>query len=280
MKRSLLLVLSIGLFLASCGGGGTKNDPWGLNCPVKSIKVTTYNAKSKFGEVVKDKIAIGNNYIATFNASGDAETISYFDNEGELLSMSKYKYNSDGRLMELSSYDQEGDLDYQHIYEYEGERVIKYVSKYYWDDTTDIYEVTNEWNGEYLISVKSTRNGELQSVAKYSKWDKSGAEWIEYDGNGDEKGRGEIVYDENGYIKKYNTQTSNVEIERNDKNLPVYIKGARPDSGTGFILSEEYKENTFYIEYEYDERGNWIKQTIYEGEIKMPKTISEREITY
>ena len=280
MKRSLLLVLSIGLFLASCGGGGTKNDPWGLNCPVKSIKVTTYNAKNKFGEIVKDKISDENNYTVAFNVDGNAETISYFDNEGELLSMSKYKYNSDGKLMELSSYDKDGDLIYQCIYEYEGERVIKNVSKYYWDETPNIYENTNEWNGERLICAKSTKNGELQSVAKYSKWDKSGAEWIEYGENGDETGRGKIAYDENGFIKTYNTETINAEIERNDKNLPVYIKGARSDSGTGIILSEEYKDEIFYIEYEYDERGNWIKQTIYEGEIKMPKTISERVITY
>ncbi len=280
MKRSLLLVLSIGLFLASCGGGGTKNDPWGLNCPVKSIKVTTYNAKSKFGEIVKDKISDENNYTVAFNIDGDAETISNFDNEGELLSKSKYKYNSDRKLMELSRYDKDGDLIYQYIYEYEGERVIKLVSKYYWDETPNIYENTNEWNGERLICAKSIKNGELQSVAKYSKWDKSGAEWIEYDGNGDETGRGKIAYDENGFIKTYNTETINAEIERNDKNLPIYIKGARSDSGTGIILSEEYKDEIFYIEYEYDERGNWIKQTIYEGEIKMPKTISERVITY
>ena len=38
----------------------------------------------------------------------------------------------------------------------------------------------------------------------------------------------------------------------------------------------------YEIEYEYDNKGNWIKQIVYEcdGDFRNPVTISERELFY
>lgn len=70
------------------------------------------------------------------------------------------------------------------------------------------------------------------------------------------------------------------EIRYNEKNLPVYVKGGDFYYNTGVVLVSMYENNVYYIEYEYDEKGNWIKQIVYEGEMKKPYTISDRTIVY
>lgn len=283
MKRNLLLALTIGVLLSSCGGEGkneTKYDIWGLNCPVKSIKVTTYEAKNKFGEPAKIGIAEEDNYFVAFNTAGKAESVSTFGKEGDLVAMEKYKYDSDGNLTEISSYGHDGELLCQQLYEYEGKRVVRYINKYLWDDDVDIYEHTNEWDGEKIVSLTTTHNGELQSVTKYTKWDKSGNEWVGYDKNGDETGRGSTILDEAGFIKQIKNGEYCGEVERNDKSLPVHTKNARIMRNTMYNFSTGYEDEVYYAEYEYDQRGNWIKQTVYEGEMRKPVTISEREINY
>ena len=283
MKRNLLLALTIGILLASCGEEDKKEttyDIWGLNCPVKSIKVTTYEAKSKFGELTKNGIAEENNYFVAFNTAGKAESVSTFGKEGDLVAMEKYKYDSDGNLTEISLYDHDGELQSQQLYEYEGTHGVRYINKYLWDDDVDTYEHTSEWDGEKIVSLTTTHNGELQSVTKYTKWDKSGNEWVEYDKNGDETGRGSTILDEAGFIKQIKNGEYCGEVEYNEKNLPVCVKNARLLLNTRLSFSSEHQDEVYYAKYKYDQRGNWIKQTIYEGEMKKPVTISEREINY
>lgn len=283
MKRNLLLALSIGILLASCGEEDKKEttyDIWGLNCPVKSIKVTTYEAKNKFGELAKIGIAEENNYFVAFNTAGKAESVSTFGKEGDLVAMEKYKYDSNGNLTEVSSYGHDGELLCQELYEYEGTHGVRFINRSLWDDDVDTYEHTYEWEDEKMISRTTTHNGELESVTKYTKWDKSGNEWVEYDKNGDETGRGSTILDEAGFIKQIKYGEYCGEVERNEKSLPVHAKNTRIMRNTLFSFSTGDEDEVYYAEYEYDERGNWIKQTIYEGEMKKPVTISEREINY
>lgn len=283
MKRNLLLALTIGILLASCGEEDKKEttyDIWGLNCPVKSIKVTTYEAKNKFGELTKNGIAEENNYFVAFNTAGKAESVSTFGKEGDLVAMEKYKYDSNGNLTEVSSYGHDGELLCQQLYEYEGTHEVRNINKYLWDDDVDTYEHTSEWDGEKMVSLTITHNGELESVTKYTKRDKSGNEWVEYDKNGDETGRGSTILDEAGFIKQIKYGEYCGEVERNEKSLPVHTKNARIMRNTMYSFGSAHENEVYYAEYEYDERGNWIKQTIYEGEMKKPVTISEREINY
>lgn len=283
MKRNLLLALTIGVLLSSCGGEGkneTKYDIWGLNCPVKSIKVTTYEAKNKFGEPAKIGIAEKDNYFVAFNTAGKAESVSTFGKEGDLVAMEKYKYDSDGNLTEVSSYGHDGELLWQQLIEYEGKRVDRCINKHLWDDDVDIYEHTSEWDGEKMVSQTTTHNGELQSVTKYTKWDKSGNEWVGYDKNGDETSRGKAAYNRDGYITEYSVGDINSVVEYNEKGLPVYIKNAELLLNTMLSFGGSDDNKVYHIEYEYDQRGNWIKQTVYEGEMRKPVTISEREINY
>ena len=69
-------------------------------------------------------------------------------------------------------------------------------------------------------------------------------------------------------------------VEWNDKKLPIFLKNAHLSNNTIISLYSTGEENTYYVEYEYDKKGNWIKQVVYEGEIKTPLTISERVIQY
>ena len=92
--------------------------------------------------------------------------------------------------------------------------------------------------------------GKVLSLVKditTSKTDKIKLERAEYDGK-------------NNYLLRAKNNDDSENIKLLDKNLNV--------------LEQEN------IKYEYDKKGNWIKQIIYEGEVKEPVTISERTIVY
>ena len=109
LRYMLLLALSVMLY--GCGGGSKirySYEEYGLNCPVKSVKVLTYEAKSKFGEVTKGDLSWSGNYTAQFNEVGNIEQLSTYDATGDLSGMTRYKYNEDDQLVEQSVYSSDG----------------------------------------------------------------------------------------------------------------------------------------------------------------------------
>lgn len=70
------------------------------------------------------------------------------------------------------------------------------------------------------------------------------------------------------------------EVKYNDKNLPIYLKGGILSYNTDPGLSSYFDDGEQYMEYEYDDKGNWVRQTVYVGEMKEPYQISERTIVY
>ena len=100
-----LIVSLIVLWASSCNSKVFYDyERYGLNCPVKSVKVTTYKAESKFGDIVKDVLAWDGHYLAKFNTIGNLEEISWFDHEGTLYSVDQYKYNDNNKIVEIGDY--------------------------------------------------------------------------------------------------------------------------------------------------------------------------------
>ena len=251
-----------------------------MNCPVKSVKVTTYEAESKFGEIVKGDLDWEGHYLAIFNSIGNLESISSFDDDGELTGVGKYKYDKDNKVIETTFYDEDGNIVYKVTYTYINDHIESFIRKSYWNDKEEIYEYKHKWDGEQLLETMQISNGELSSMTKYKKIDKNSSEWITYDKDGKEISRGDDTVDDCGRLVGRNEGDLCIEVKWNSKNLPTYLKNAHLSNNTTISWYSTGEENTYYVEYEYDKKGNWIRQIIYEGEIKKPLTISERIITY
>ena len=282
MKTAKILLMTLcSLVVLSCAKNKTYSyQEYGLDCPVKSIKVTTYEASSKFGEVVKGDLKRYENYLAEFNSVGNIITWTQYINDGDIFSVTKHKYNEDDNVTDVSIYDEDWKLEYNQSYEYKGILLVKFTRTFK-DTTEEVYVNEIFRDGETIIKETTHHNGELISVVKYNKHDKTGTEWVRYDKDGKELNKGSSILNEDGKVTRYNYNDNDYyEVTWNEKGLPVYLKNAELYNSS-YVSSFHYCDDSiFHIEYEYDNKGNWIKQTLFEGELKKPVTISERVIVY
>lgn len=251
---------------------------YGLNRPVKSVRVITYEAFDKFGEIIKGEIQWEGNYVAEFNSVGNLTTQRLYDNEGDLYEMRKYIYDGTN-LIEDNVYDREGNLICIWRYEYEGDYLIKesFINTQLASDNTTEFRR----NGKQILEIIKYFNGELLSKQIVIRHDDSGLEWIEYNSEDRPIRNGYEKFDAEGRRVEVAENDNIVSIEWNDNNLPSYLKGARLYNKT--IIAYSFDDSdVFSIEYEYDNNGNWIRQVIYDitTGIKLPLTVSERVITY
>lgn len=304
MEKKLLLIFGFVLILCSCNKQNINDYNYksqGLNRNVKSIKVTTYEAKNKFGEITKCDFE--EEYLMEFNSSGNITSITFYDENGELEDVIKYKYDNNNQLIEYSEYDYNGELNFGYELEYENDLLKKQTIKLPYNNKTQT--TVFEHNGEYTLEERFFINDILTSTSEYTRYDDNGKEWVTYDKEGAYESKGicefnrakqitlQIVYDKNGEIKSKITNEYNnagcitkhcindniCQIERNDKNLPVSIIGGELYLSSNFFITYE-NDDLYIIEYEYDKKGNWIKQFVYKGDNKEPYTISERIINY
>lgn len=278
------IFIFVAFFLISCGGEVCRYDYelYGLNDIVKSVKVLTYKADNKFGDVVKGDLKFIGNYVVEFNDVGNIQTISDFDNEGDLLWVSKYKYNDRNHMIEHSSYNSEFKLDYSNTFDYvyDGDKIVSVAQNSLYDGINTSYIYESVYDGNTIVEENTFINGDFVSKTKYLKYDDSVKEWILYDKDGVEESRGYEYYNESGRVISSRNGEHSLEVKWNDKNLPIYIRNAQLYNNTLINSLVDGEECLYYVEYEYDAMGNWIRQVVYEGELKIPVSISEREITY
>ena len=95
MKKYLFL---LSLLIISCNDNKTTDLDFNqLNGNVASVKISTYEADSKFGEIVKGDLEYNGVSIIEFNESGYITSTSVFERNGELYSKSKYFYKEEGQ---------------------------------------------------------------------------------------------------------------------------------------------------------------------------------------
>lgn len=277
----LLTFASIFVFVA-CDNTDTIRhyEEYGLNCPVKSIQVFAYEAESKFGEVAKGDLEWDGHYLAVFNSAGNIDALSMFDDDGDLQGVQKYTYDSTGLLTSVSHYNEDGELKFQSNNEYIDGYISKNTSTNYWLETPTVSVSEYNRNGKWMIEETFFKDGEYQGKAKFIQHDTEGAKWIAYDKDGeiDSLSSGFEEYNKAGLVVKYGNDDFIGSVEYNKNNLPIYLnRAALYHNQIVFTRSEE---DIYYIDYEYDERENWIKQVVYKGETKKPINVYERIITY
>ena len=304
IMKSLIFTIStmcILLFVSSCKNEISSDcKRLGLNTTVKSVQVKTYEAESKFGEIVRGDLDWDGNYLALFDEKGNLTSITDFDDDGELDSKTVFAYDDRNRLITYTQYDWNGDVDISFEYVYDENYLVKLNQKIF----EKVYLTEYKRNGEEIQESINSVDGEIEETAKYIESSLTRASYVVYDNEGKELRTVHEEYDKDGRLLKqikntgaetdttiwiynkigYLTEMSTIEytgeIKYNDKNLPIYIKGGDLYHNTEVALGSWNEDKVYYLEYEYDDKGNWIKQIVYEGEMKKPYTISDRTIVY
>ncbi len=289
----------------------TKNDRSKLKLKgeVRYMREIHYNAGEKFG-----KITIGNSSKGDlsyhFNTNGFLIEKRIFNLYGATEKQTTYKYNTKGDKIEQNEYDSNGNLEYKTIYKYDinGNRIKKNTyrsDKSLKDETT--YKYDNDGNKieeyEHIPKYIDDEGYQLYNELEHSSYRKI---TYEYDTNGRIKGRTRedeydndwlyYKYDTNGNIReegsgvdwrtyKYDDNNNNIESiwyysggvmskdsYKYDDNHNV-IENIEYDDEDEQIINKEYS-----YEYEYDKKGNWTKQIVYEDHF--PKKVIERTIEY
>lgn len=301
-----IAILCTMFFVSSCKNEiSSDNKKFGLNRTVKSVQVKTYVAENKFGEIFKGELSHKENYLAFFDAKGNLTSITEFDEDGDMVSKTIYEYDDNNHITKQTNYNRYGNVTSFSEMLYQGEYIIKYKSVV----GDNIFLSEYQRNGSEIQEYTFTKNEVLVSKRKYKYLESSKTRhlYVEYDETGkeiqtvqsdfDKKGnilketisRGKEVestsysYNKAGYMTGMSTSSGKSgEVRYNEKNLPIYANGAFLNHNTDVFLHPnlDYLTPIYYFEYEYDNKGNWIKQIVYEGEMKEPYTISERVINY
>ena len=251
---------------------------YGLNIPVKSIKVTTYEAESKFGEIVKGDREYNGHYTTIFNDEGLVISTTTYNYYGDTMEVTKHKYNDDDNIINVTNYNKDGKINYETKWTYDGDHVKSVTTTNYWDDTPITHEQQFIYDGRTIVEEHIFRNGTLICVNKFTNYDKDGAKWVSHNADGTEQINGYYTLNKARKYTQYACDDIQFQIKWDENNSPIETKNAEVDQNGATYY---YKEGAnLFFEYEYDNKGNWIKQIVFEGDMRTPLTISERKIVY
>lgn len=286
----LLAIIALAALTANCNGGGTgssetsngngtssinfeKTDlhKYEINGWASELKLLGYAAFGKYGSVIQSDLLRGGITVYEFNKSGYNTVISRFEYPDEIMEKEIFSYienkldsvwkYSESKLYSLTTYGWEGDKmisantvigrhKFTTTIGYEGDLKKSQIS-YWGNDLLENYVITKH-DGELALEEEHyDKSGKITN--------KVTREW------------------HNGKLAKYVSNKDSYSIEYNEKNLPIKSIGCSAIMGE---ITPTYKNDTYYYEYEYDDKDSWIKVYIYEGNDKTPLRIIEREIKY
>ena len=274
--RDLFFGMFVAMIICSCGK--QQNDlTWQeASGNVKSIRTTGYEATEKFGEIREGAVLddFDLNTLMKFNKDGFFTEFTNFNRSGNISQKRVSVYDEDGKLTKINKYDEYGDEIGRTVYTYnENKRVTKIVD---YDKSGKVnYTENNEWDGD-----KITKN---QFINEYSKGNYNINEYkgntivksVEYDKNG--KPTGEYTEYENEKMKKIIKKDYTVIFTYNDKGLCTSIDNGQLFSTNSYSLE---KGESYTYDYEYDDKGNWVRKIERKKNSQIATRIFVREIEY
>jgi len=248
--KKLLFPLALSILIASCSGNSTqmRTDLEAANLKGKVMKVEKklHNATGKAVCPGAESMNC-NNSVFVYNEKGFLTETSEGDDGGMIMARNEYKYGSDGKLKEIIKY--AGDaIKNRDLNTYENGllKEVKVVNDI--DSVETIYNY--DYNGRDIVSGK-VLNSSRELISSFKNEIQNGQILVQrqFDKEGKEYSVSKFTRNEKNDITEYNISTQ--------------------------ATQSEYK---VAVEYEYDENGNWIKQTQkFNGEII---AIILRTITY
>lgn len=265
---------------------------------VKILEEKNFDATEKFGEPVKLKLRDWT--ILTFDSSGNIiEEKSMYEN-GEIVSIKKFKYNNKNKIIEETFvcgdrsdlakyiYDKNGN-NIELTYYTNGKIAIKNVNKF--DERNNLIDHRlYEYDGILRDKTLSKFN-ELNLEFETEEYSFNGTSCVftskrtnEYDENGnlieeknyDEKGNLEFIY-KYVYDEKHNeiekTLSKDNAVTKNTRTLDKFGNCIE-----GIEYSNEIPKKRFKNKFSYDKKGNW-NQRIHLNE-DVVNSIVERKIEY
>ena len=279
MKKFLLVLGLLGTLVSSCSNNNdvlrSKDlDDHQLKGNVESVKVATYEAINSFGNIVKGKIKsrlYRSVEVTEFNDSGFITSTSSYTKNGELDGKRIYSYKNN-QIDNIISYDSDGDLVLKTIYEWDNDLLLSTIT--YDNKGREGSKIIYEYDGNKSKSTSVYINKILRFKNVVLKYDgELPSESVSYDGEGKETNRTTLEY-KNGKLAFHSTYKGTYAVNKD---------GLTTKSVDCYNVLSDYSEDVkgiFFYEYEFDKNDNWIKCTIYRGEIKQPCQIVERVITY
>ena len=269
----------IGLVAFVTIGCSTKSDDpkkwYEVSGNVKSIRTTGYEAIEKFGEISEGDVLYDyDNSMINFNQDGNITDISFYNHSGNLEKKIVYVYDGDNKIIKINQYNGDGDN-------------IGRTVRTYNEDGNPIKVVEYDKSGKITFTQKNEYDGDKciksQFYNEYSKGDYTIYEYkwnslvksTDYDVNG--KKTGEYTEYENGKMTKNVTHRFTTNITYNEKGLCSSIINGQLYNTNSYLFS---KGESYVYEYEYDDKGNWVRKVEKRMNSKKAERIFVREIEY
>jgi hypothetical protein len=291
MKMKYLTILFVALIAQSCSNEKIEND-WtadNLQGKVMSHSEYIYIAKERFGNIEKGERILSRvfrgfiEYIGSnqrkYAENGNKIEENWYKLDGSLDMKKTYKYAENGNKIEENWYKLDGSLDKKKTYKYaeNGNRTEENSYEadgslsYKYGDAPKTYKYDEKGNKIETNIYRS--DGSFRHKDKY-KYDEKGYKIERYYSNSD--GR-VVLVSTSKYDKKGN------KIECNGCGWEAEDETYKYDEKGNIIEYKGIFDNGFLLfkksyEYEFDKRGNWIKQIEFLDGI--PTYILERQYEY
>lgn len=210
-------------------------------------------------------------YKAEFNAIGNLTNIYvYMVHSDDVFEKKEYNYKK-GKLISIDIYNPLSEQHTKSIQEWKGNRISKIIH--------DEFMYDEYIKDKQKTIIKSFILGDYRgkTIEQHNK-DGYPIEQIKYDSKGKEIERAIIKW-ENNIPVQYSSNKCSYYTELNEYGYPKHSVNCSISYASHIVVTPDNNKQ-YYYEYEYDDKGNWIKCNIYEGEDKKLWQIFQREITY
>jgi hypothetical protein len=248
MNRNFAIILVFATLLTSCSSNKNNLEELNLKGTIWKLKQTRYEGEEKFGKYqIGDKRYYGHLFYV-FNEEGNLLETQQLDRKGKIERVSKYSYDNSGNSTEITTYEDD-EVVQKRVNQIKDNQIVEV--KVFDDDGKLTEKYQYDYSGSDISGGKIFKgDGSLNSTFQ-NEW--SGGLWM-----------GQIAKD------SLEQTTYIISHERNNEGDEVRLVIKYPKDTTEHI-------NTF--QYEYDEKGNWLKQYQFDEDGKIDD-ILVRNIVY
>jgi hypothetical protein len=247
-----------------------------LKVPVRKLIEKTFVAIDKYDHVELGELE-SNVHIFTFNSRGELVDMRDIDKDGNLVAWYVTEYDKNNKKVLEKKYDKDNNLAGYSTFVYTKKGQIK---------QEDAFSPTGEFLYSFIFEYDRDDNMVLRKRIGADKED--GISTV-YEYNAGRNLAGEKLFNKTGNIINskqfsYNSKGLLLEDKRLDKDgaVRMVITYAYDENGnkTQITTSQKNSSSTVVnIRYEFDTKGNWIKQIIFHNEV-IPVRVITREIIY
>ncbi len=258
------LIIAAALIVCACNPVVTDLDKYALNCRASKISVQSDTLEYS--------------YDVWFNARGQVELMKRYNFDGSFRYREEYNYDKSGHLAEIQGINADEETEARYEYDWSGRFISE--CRVYGMNNQEIHRWVHHNNGRHITRTEYYAEGEPSyTTVKHFKGHSYDEESVTAEG--ELMGRGHIDFLTEEKPIRIQSDAVNVEIDYNEKGLPIRSKGAVLNSigEMQWVNSLEDFPERFYT-YEYDERGNWISRAEKVHPDSTAVAVLKRTITY